>query len=249
LEDVELSHKLTDARAGASRWASVAKKRDAILQQQLQEERNQPAAVLALFARHPAGDVQIPSHFLEDGNDYSDDDDYEPGDPYVAQHRGGDASPTSDTTQAPGSDAQVRRRNLADELEISDGSSILSPTSESASPLASPSGQAAGARLPGKQATASAAGPGHAGARSQSPSVGDSTSEDEDADTTRRNNATSKLATPGISPAVAPALSCPEAVTVPDTKRREESDGSAYDDDDFVEEEIDAASSHSSQSV
>jgi len=53
-KEEELADQLSSARANAQRWASVAKRQDAMLQQEREEQRGDAHSILA---KHPAGEV------------------------------------------------------------------------------------------------------------------------------------------------------------------------------------------------
>jgi hypothetical protein len=284
LEDAELSTKLADAQAGRNKWASVAKKLDANLQQELDQQKSHD--IMALFARHPAGEVSIPRGYLENDNEESEDEDYDRGPAhrtaYDRARGGGDVSSDEEddrSTQASSAPAGnsaggvQARRQLFDALAdagLSDSSgSAHSPTSESgslrASPMASPATDPASRRAVAKEipATSPPSSRGLAGRHdgSQSPSVGESTEDDD----LPKQGMGSNQAASGRSPAVAPSLVAlsanrePTTLVAPPANRepttlasakpcREESDDDSAYDDDFVEEEI-AETSLSSQNA
>lgn len=93
-KEEEIADQLSTARANAQRWASVAKRQDAMLQQEREEQRGDAHTILA---KHPAGEVfwtfgsdsdseeasparrrDGPTEVTRDGDGSSDEDSYRP---------------------------------------------------------------------------------------------------------------------------------------------------------------------------
>eukprot|EP00928_Gymnodinium_smaydae_P027932 TRINITY_DN21441_c0_g1_i1.p1 TRINITY_DN21441_c0_g1~~TRINITY_DN21441_c0_g1_i1.p1 ORF type:complete len:501 (+),score=73.52 TRINITY_DN21441_c0_g1_i1:113-1615(+) len=142
----ELMNQISDARAACRRWVSDAKRRDAILQQE-ERECHDAKSMLRLFARHPAGEIAgLP--FPTDSDSDNDDDEYRHGPSHAYGRRGdhdvalasSDEDNSSSATRAPAAPHQRCRSLGLDDDDVSDASSMPSPSEGSLS-LRSPSGE------------------------------------------------------------------------------------------------------------
>lgn len=74
-EERELARELGEARDGAARWSSVAKRQDTMLQQERESQRGSDAE--GILRRHPAGEVFLTRFSRDESDDDSEDDRYQ----------------------------------------------------------------------------------------------------------------------------------------------------------------------------
>mmetsp|Transcript_42228 Transcript_42228/g.134092 ORF Transcript_42228/g.134092 Transcript_42228/m.134092 type:complete len:381 (+) Transcript_42228:530-1672(+) len=140
-EEAELAQQLSEARAQAARWSSVARRQDSMLQQERDQQKGDAHSILA---KHPAGEVFLPNL----PHDTDSDDGYEMDGPrkLSVNHRGGSAQEdvslgTSDEdeealkgpSRRPPPRVPLGLDSEKDDDESDGGSSLVSPSAESMS--------------------------------------------------------------------------------------------------------------------
>eukprot|EP00440_Ansanella_granifera_P006698 gb/GFBE01007260.1/.p1 GENE.gb/GFBE01007260.1/~~gb/GFBE01007260.1/.p1 ORF type:complete len:444 (+),score=107.74 gb/GFBE01007260.1/:1-1332(+) len=131
----QLAEELSEARANAQRWVSVAKRQDGMLQQEREAQRGGDA--MSIIAKHPAGEVFLPPNL----ND-SDSEEEEVRRPRRGREDvslGSDSEDDDYTSTVASATATLQRSQMlgrqvsADSDEESVGSSVVSPSGESGS--------------------------------------------------------------------------------------------------------------------
>jgi len=245
-EERELLQRLSEAKAAATRWSTLAKRQDTMLKQDRDDRKGKD--VEKIFARHPAGEVFIsPLMFNDDG----DDSDYEQSRHRSAPRRGRQpAPPSSDeegiagseaSTTVPPPPAQRHRVTLDDDVdESSDGSASQLPTpSESAS-------SAGGSSRPSPLGAAGASPSGSGGKRAGVRATGLSSDESEN-EAQDKAPAPVQVTEPAPAPKTSPVPPLPALTTAPLTTanllanapQNEES----YTSDEDIDEELDTSRS------